>query len=85
LSEQYPDWLFAWIDIEDYPELLGDEEVENFPTLLIIAGGRTRFFGPMLPHISHVQRFLDTVDDQTPEVHTALPPDLAAMLAGMTT
>jgi len=81
LSGRYPDWIFIWADIEDFPELLGDEDVENFPTLLIMRGASARFFGPMLPHIGHLQRLLDSLDDKAPEVVTALPPDLTKLLA----
>lgn len=58
LSEKYPEDCFAWIDIEDQPEFLGDVDVENFPTLLVMEGSRTIFFGPMLPHIGHLDRLL---------------------------
>jgi len=81
LSGQYPDWIFVWADIEEHPELLGDEDVENFPTLLIRMSASAKFFGPMLPHIDHLQRLLDSLDDEAPGVVTALPPDLAGLLA----
>jgi len=79
LSARYPDMLFVWADIEDHPELLGDEDVENFPTLLIRRGARTLFYGTMLPHIGHLQRMLENLDADGPEVRTALP-DVAALL-----
>lgn len=82
LSASYPDLVFVWADIEDHPELLGDEDVENFPTLLVTAGGRARFYGPMLPHIGHLQRMLDTLDAGAPAVETGLPDDLPRLLAG---
>ena len=43
---------FAWIDIEDHPEVAGDLEIENFPTLLIADGERVLFFGTITPHAS---------------------------------
>jgi len=79
LAGQYADWVFVWVDIEEHPELLGDEDVENFPTLLVVTGGHSRFFGPMLPHIGHLQRLLDSADEHMPTVHTALA--LADLLA----
>jgi thioredoxin 1 len=41
---------FTWIDIEDHPDVMGDAEVESFPTLLIADGGRVLFFGAVAPH-----------------------------------
>lgn len=79
LAEQYPDRVFAWIDIEDHPELLGDEDVENFPTLLVQSGSRVLFYGTMLPHIGHLERLLESLSSDSPAVVTQLP-DLPAML-----
>ena len=36
---------FAWIDVEDESDALGDPEVENFPTLLLAAGDVALFYG----------------------------------------
>jgi hypothetical protein len=81
LSEARPQHVYAWIDIEDEPELLGDEDVENFPTLLIQAGERVLFYGPMLPHIGHLERMLDSLQAGAggPAVDTQLP-DVAGLL-----
>jgi thioredoxin 1 len=40
---------FAWIDVEDESDALGDPEIENFPTLLIAAGESVLFFGAVTP------------------------------------
>jgi thiol-disulfide isomerase/thioredoxin len=47
-----PGARFAWIDIEDRPAVMGDLEVETFPTLLIADGDGVLFFGPVTPHAS---------------------------------
>lgn len=73
LSESLPQHAFYWIDIEEQPELLGDEDVENFPTLLVQIGGRTVFFGPMLPHIAHLERLLASLDENSASIATMLP------------
>ena len=83
LSEARPRHAYAWIDIEEQPDLLGDVDVENFPTLFVQAGDRVLFYGPMLPHIGHLERLLDTLDGSSPAVATELP-DIKAMLAGAT-
>jgi len=79
LSEALPGYACAWIDIEDHPDLLGDEDVENFPTLLVQRDGRVLFYGPMLPHIGHLERLLQNLDADSPAVSTGLP-DVASLL-----
>lgn len=69
LAESFPDSVFVWADIEEYPSLLGDEDVENFPTILVEKEGQVLFFGTMLPHINQLERLLQTFTEQTnPEV-----------------
>lgn len=80
LAAQLPRYAFAWIDIEDQPDLLGEEEIENFPTLLVQLDGRTVFYGPMLPHIGHLERLLASLDAGSPAVATNLP-DIRGLLA----
>ncbi len=50
----------VWVDIEDREALLGDLEVEDFPTLLIARGGEDApcFFGPVLPHAATAARLV---------------------------
>ncbi len=79
LAARRPDTVFAWIDIEEFPELLDDHDIENFPTLLIQRGDDVLFFGTMLPHIGHLDRLLDAtaadaraVDHDAPDVRAAL-------------
>lgn len=83
LAEQFPQHCFVWIDIEEYPELLGDEEVENFPTLLIQTAQENVFFGPMLPHVAHLQRMLLSMEGQQPATVDG-PPPLKTLLATAT-
>ncbi len=47
-----------WIDIEDQAELVGQVEVENFPTLLIARGDAVLFFGAITPHARTVARLV---------------------------
>ena len=49
LAARHPDKHFVWIDIEDQADLVGDLDVENFPTLLLQRGDTVAFFGTMLP------------------------------------
>jgi len=59
LATQWPQYGFIWVDIEENPEWLGDEDVEDFPTLLVQdASGCNLFFGTQLPYIGHLERLL---------------------------
>lgn len=49
VSQRHPDKTFVWVDIEDNADLLGDLDVENFPTVLVQRGDTVAFFGTMLP------------------------------------
>lgn len=64
---------YASVDIEDEPEWLGDEDVENFPTLGVQYRGRTLFFGTMLPHIGHLERLLQALSPDSPDAPVQLP------------
>ena len=43
-------------------------------------GSRVVFYGPMLPHIGHLERLLDSVNENSPAIATELP-DLPKLLA----
>ena len=60
LSQRHPDKYFAWIDIEDCADLIGDFEVENFPTLLIQRGAQIAFFGSVPPGLAIADRLLQS-------------------------
>ena len=48
-AAQYPHMRFVWLDIEDEAELLGDVDIETFPTLLLANGPALCFYGPLPP------------------------------------
>ena len=47
-----------WIDIEDEAELIGDLDIETFPTLLIADEAQVRFAGPLTPQPETLRRVL---------------------------
>lgn len=47
-----------WIDIEDEAELVGDLDIETFPTLLVTDGKSVRFAGPLTPQPETLKRLL---------------------------
>lgn len=62
VAQAHPDVRFAWIDIEDHSDALGDEalDIENFPTLLVLKGSAPRplFLGTVMPHAGTLERMV---------------------------
>jgi thiol-disulfide isomerase/thioredoxin len=52
------DLRVRWIDIEDEAELVGDLDIETFPTLLIADDHHVRFAGPLTPQPETLRRVL---------------------------
>jgi thioredoxin 1 len=65
LAAQHPDKLFVWIDIEDRADVIGDFDVENFPTLLIQRGDDVMFYGTMMPDHRIAHRLITSHADKT--------------------
>jgi len=61
MAARYPSSRFVWLDIEDQADLVGDIEVETFPTLLIADASGMQFMGPLLPHAETLSRLLDSL------------------------
>ncbi|MFC5497240.1 thioredoxin domain-containing protein [Caenimonas terrae] len=68
---------FAWVDIEDEDDLVGDVDIETFPTLLVGRGARVLFFGPILPAPDLLARLLASLDGSG---SSSAPPEAAALL-----
>jgi thiol-disulfide isomerase/thioredoxin len=61
------DLRVRWIDIEDEAELIGDLDIETFPTLLIADDEHVRFAGPLTPQPETLRRVLRAhLGDATP-------------------
>ena len=60
LQAEVADAKSVWIHIEDEADLVDPVEVDNFPTLLVVADGQARFFGTLTPHIDTLRRILQT-------------------------
>jgi thioredoxin 1 len=58
LAARHPDKHFVWIDIEDQADVVGDLDVDNFPTLLMQRHDVVAFFGTMLPDPVLAERLL---------------------------
>lgn len=67
LALRHPDKTFVWIDIEDQADVVGDLDVENFPTLLVQRGDTVAFFGTMVPDGGVADRLVQAQAEATPE------------------
>ena len=63
MASRYPAFRFASLDIEDQADLVGDIDVQTFPTVLMADAQGTRFFGPLTPQASTLSRLLDSLQD----------------------
>ena len=59
LAARYPQLRFAWLDVEDREDIMGNVDVETFPTVLLSSVQQVLFFGPVLPQAGVLQRMLD--------------------------
>ena len=58
MAARHPDKHFVWIDIEDQADVVGDLDVDNFPTLLIQRHDVVAFFGTVQPDPALAERLL---------------------------
>jgi thioredoxin-like negative regulator of GroEL len=72
-----------WIDIEDEAELVGDFDVETFPTLVVIGPDGVRFAGPLTPQPDTLRRVLraTVADAPTATRWPAVAPEIEAFAA----
>lgn len=67
LRDRYPQVAFAWVDVEDEADALGDVDIETFPTLLVAQGDAVRFLGPVQPSAAQVARLLESLLANPPD------------------
>ena len=67
VAAEHPEHQFVWIDIEDQSDLVGELDVENFPTILIQRGDTVVFYGTMLPEPRQVARMLQAQLERSPQ------------------
>lgn len=74
LQRALPGHRYRWIDIEDEADLVGDVDVETFPTLMLAHRGRVLFAGPVLPRLGDAQRLVEV---QVAALRSAAPASAA--------
>lgn len=80
LATRHPGMVFVDIDIEDEADLVGDLDIENFPTLHIQRGDTVLFHGTMLPAIGVLERQLKVLQESP--LKPMAGPDLRGRLVG---
>lgn len=68
MAARYPAFRFAWLDIEDQADLVGDIDVDTFPTVLMADAQGIRFFGPLTPQANTLSRLLDSLGSSSLQV-----------------
>lgn len=63
-ARAHPGLRFAWVDVEDEDEAMGDVDIETFPTLLVARGDELLFLGPVPPSGSQLARLVATLQAQ---------------------
>ncbi len=73
MAARFPGLRFAWLDIEDQADLVGDLDVETFPTLIVANQQGTQFLGPLTPHAETLSRLLESLTQTTTATVPHLP------------
>ena len=79
LAEARPEIVFAWADIEDDAEFVGDIDVESFPTLAVFRAGQALHYGVSLPQEGLVARMIDTLATRPPQPVKRMPEAVEAL------
>lgn len=61
LAARFPEVPMIWIDIEDQADVVGELDIDNFPTLLIQQADTVAFFGTVLPDLALAERLLQSL------------------------
>lgn len=80
LSEKHSQHHFIWLDIDADADLVGDLDVETFPTILVARRDAILFGGILLPHILHLDRLLGSLDGRPPEAPATATREFSAIL-----
>lgn len=75
----HPQLHFAWVDVEDEAEAMGDVDIETFPTVLIAHGQQPLFLGAVQPSAAQLARLISSLLDN-PRPSPALPSGTVSLL-----
>jgi thioredoxin 1 len=74
-----PHLRFAWVDVEDEDDAMGDVDIETFPTLLVARGSEVLYFAPIPPMDTAFTRLLSRLQAQ-PGPDPGVPREAEALL-----
>ncbi len=60
VAAEFPQVTLHWIDIEDDAELVGDLDIETFPTLVLVTATQVLFAGALQPQPETLRRLLQS-------------------------
>ena len=63
-ARAHPRMKFAWVDVEDEDETMGEVDIETFPTLLVARGTDVMYLAPIPPFGSQFTRLLARLQAQ---------------------
>jgi len=63
-ARAHPQLAFAWVDVEDEADAMGDVDIETFPSLLVARGNEALFLGPIPPSGAGLARLIATLQAQ---------------------
>ncbi|MBM3367706.1 MAG: thioredoxin family protein [Betaproteobacteria bacterium] len=69
---------FVWLDVEDDSALVGDIEIETFPTLAVFRGDQPLFYGVTMPQEGVVARTLASLS-RANRAAMAIPEEIAGL------
>lgn len=78
LARDNADATFVWLDVEDDSALVGDIEIETFPTLAVFKGATPLFYGVTMPQEGVVARTLASLA-RADRAAMAIPEEIAAL------
>ena len=63
-ARAHPGLRFAWVDVEDEADAMGEVDIETFPSLLVARDGEPLFLGPIPPSGPGLARLIATLQAQ---------------------
>jgi len=75
MPSSYPQAAFFWVDIEDNSDMLGELDINKFPTLLIQQGDLVAFYSCIHPDTKLIERILQSMMEKSPDTLRAQAQD----------
>ena len=79
-ARAHADMRFAWVDVEDEDETMGDVDIETFPTLLVGRGEQVLYLAPIPPLGTQFTRLIARLQAQ-PKPDPGVPAEANDLLA----